>query len=144
MVRVFITGSTPRQKSESKPNAVGSIRIGPRVHSGFVPPEKTNAEDSRESSALERKNNTIGRPDAASRRLVTLWCCFDVGNNANIDTKCTPGFRVGCILLCPGCIFNGWGASCRSMNTEPFELHPDIHFVREDQQRRMPLELCKQ
>ena len=30
------------------------------------------------TSELERKNNTIGRPDAALRRLVTLWCCFDV------------------------------------------------------------------
>ena len=78
-----------------------------------------------------------------SRYMVSLTVTV-MGNNANIDTKCTPGFRVGCILLCPGCIFNGWGASCRSMNTEPFELHPDIHFVREDQQRRMPLELCKQ
>ena len=33
-----------------------------------------------------------------------------LGNNADCDTKCTPGFRVGCILLCPGCIFQRWGA----------------------------------
>lgn len=38
----------------------------------------TKSEDPRESSDLERKNNTIGRPDAASRRLVTIWCYFDV------------------------------------------------------------------
>ena len=41
-------------------------------------PVKPKPEDPRGSSGLERKNNTIGRPDAAPRRLVTLWCCFDV------------------------------------------------------------------
>ena len=40
-----------------------------------------------------------------SRLLLTL------ANHANHDTKCTPGFKAGCILLCPGCIFGGWGAS---------------------------------
>ena len=33
-----------------------------------------------------------------------------MGYNVNFDTKCTPGFRAGCILCCPGCIFKGWGA----------------------------------
>ncbi len=33
-----------------------------------------------------------------------------LANRADYNTKCTPGFRVGCILLCPGCIFKGWGA----------------------------------
>ena len=40
---------------------------------------KNRIEAQRSGFDSERKNNTIGRPDAAPRRLVTLWCCFDAG-----------------------------------------------------------------
>ena len=43
------------------------------VQNGLNSAPKTNSEDPRESSELERKNNTIGRPDAVLRRPVTLW-----------------------------------------------------------------------
>ena len=38
------------------------------------------------------------------------WGSRFLGNNADSDTKCSPGSQVGCILLCPGCIFQRWGA----------------------------------
>ena len=64
----------------------GFCWFGTSVHNGLKTPVYTKPEDPRESSGLERKNNTIRSPAAARRRPVDRWCCFDVGAGGRTRT----------------------------------------------------------
>ena len=56
------------------------------------------------------KKQYCGTRGKEKRAAAMMQQLLFMGYNANFDTKCTPGFRAGCILCCPGCIFKGWGA----------------------------------